>query len=76
VHYDYRGGARGQRLFASALEKARQNNVKKIFVLSTQTVQWFIERGFELCEIEHLPDALKALYNPERNSKILFKNIE
>ena len=76
VHSDYRGGARGQRLFIRALEKAKQSHVKKVFVLSTQTVQWFVERGFEPCEIETLPDSLKALYNPKRNSKILFKNIE
>jgi amino-acid N-acetyltransferase len=75
VHSDYRGGARGQRLFKSALEKAKQSGIKKIFVLSTQTAQWFIERGFEPCEIENIPDALKVLYNPKRNSKILFKNI-
>lgn len=76
VHSDYRGGARGQRLFTQALEKAKKNHVNKVFVLSTQTVQWFIERGFEVCDTENLPDALKALYNPKRNSKILFKNME
>lgn len=75
VHNDYRGSARGQRLFNSALEKAKQSDVKKLFVLSTQTAQWFIERGFVICEIEDLPVSLKTLYNPLRNSKILFKNI-
>lgn len=76
VHSDYRGSARGQRLFITALEKAKQRFVKTIFVLSTQTVQWFVERGFEVCELNNLPDKLKALYNPERNSKILSKIIE
>ena len=75
VHSDYRGGARGQRLFVSALEKAKQKSVKTVFVLSTQTAQWFIERGFEACELSELPQPLKALYNPVRNSKILFKNL-
>jgi amino-acid N-acetyltransferase len=76
VHYDYRGDARGQRLFSTALTLAKTRGVKKIFVLSTQTAQWFIERGFERCELDSLPNTLKALYNPERNSKILFKTIE
>lgn len=76
VHSDYRGGARGQRLFSTALEKAKQRQVKTVFVLSTQTAQWFVERGFENCEFDKLPEPLKALYNPTRNSKILSKNIE
>ncbi len=76
VHSDYRGGARGQRLFSTALCQAKQHNVKTVFVLSTQTVQWFIERGFQPGDFDNLPDFLKALYNPKRNSKILFKIIE
>lgn len=76
VHKDYRGGARGQRLFSTVLTMAKKYNLKALFVLSTRTVQWFIERGFERCELDNLPDSLKALYNPLRNSKILFKTIE
>lgn len=76
VHADYRGGARGQRLFSTALDFAKNKNVKTVFVLSTQTVQWFVERGFEHSDFDNLPDFLKALYNPQRNSKILFKNLE
>ncbi len=73
VHSDYRGGARGQRLFSTALNLAKTQQAKNVFVLSTQTVQWFVERGFEHCEWSLVPDFLKALYNPKRNSKILFK---
>jgi len=76
VHKDYQGGARGQRLFSTALTQAKQHGVQTLFVLSTQTVQWFVERGFSLCEWAKVPDFLKALYNPQRNSKILFKTIE
>ena len=75
VHKDYQGGSRGQRLFATALTRAKECEVKTLFVLSTQTVQWFIERGFERCDLDNLPDSLKALYNPQRNSKILLKTI-
>ncbi|MDD5229003.1 MAG: amino-acid N-acetyltransferase [Methylococcales bacterium] len=76
VHADYRGGARGQRLFSTALTLSKTRGVNTIFVLSTQTVQWFVERGFALCEWSNVPDYLKALYNPRRNSKILFKTLE
>jgi len=75
VHVDYRGGARGQRLFSTALSLAKTRQIKMVFVLSTQTVQWFIERGFECCQLDSLPHSLQTLYNPLRNSKILFKII-
>ena len=76
VHSDYRGGARGQRLFSTALMLAKIQSAETVFVLSTQTAQWFIERGFAACEWTNVPDFLKALYNPQRNSKILFKPLE
>ncbi len=76
VHSDYRGGARGQRLFSIALMLAKTQSAETVFVLSTQTAQWFIERGFAACEWTNVPDFLKALYNPQRNSKILFKPLE
>ncbi|WP_019865907.1 amino-acid N-acetyltransferase [Methylovulum miyakonense] len=76
VHPDYRRSARANRLLDYASRKAKQLNLKKIFVLSTQTVHWFIERGFLSSDITNLPEPLKALYNPQRNSKILCKDIE
>ncbi|MFZ2170815.1 MAG: amino-acid N-acetyltransferase [Methylococcaceae bacterium] len=76
VHPDYQGAARGHRLLDYVYSNARQLNLKKLFVLSTQTMHWFIERGFLPSDIASLPDPLKALYNPQRNSKILYKNVE
>ncbi|MFI3181561.1 MAG: amino-acid N-acetyltransferase, partial [Methylococcales bacterium] len=75
VHSSYRDSARGQRLFSTALNIAEKHSLKTLFVLSTQTVQWFIERGFTICEWTNVPDFLKALYNPQRNAKILFKSL-
>ena len=73
VHADYQGSARGQRLFDYAIEKTKQLKLKQLFVLSTQTAHWFIERGFQPSTIANLPESLKVLYNPERNSKVLCK---
>jgi amino-acid N-acetyltransferase len=75
VHPDYQKGGRGQRLFEYLLNKARQQSLKKLFVLTTQTTHWFIERGFLISNIETLPDELKSYYNPQRNSKILYKEL-
>ena len=76
VHDNYQGARRGGRLLNYVYQKAMQMKLKKLFVLSTQTMQWFIERGFIASNINNLPAPLKALYNPQRNSKILCKNIE
>jgi amino-acid N-acetyltransferase len=75
VHPDYQGSARGNRMLEYVYRKARQLGLKKLFVLSTQTMHWFIERGFLSSDITQLPDQLKALYNPQRNSKILCKEM-
>ena len=76
VHPDYRGSARGNRLLEYVYRKAGKLGLKKLYVLSTQTMHWFIERGFLSSDINSLPDPLKAMYNPHRNSKILCKDIE
>lgn len=75
VHPDYQGSARGNRMLEYVYRRARELRLKKLFVLSTQTMHWFIERGFLSSSIADLPDQLKALYNPQRNSKVLCKNI-
>lgn len=76
IHPDYQGSARGQRLFEHVSEKAKQLKLRKLFVLSTQTAHWFIERGFQSSSIAELPESLKKLYNPARNSKVLCKTTE
>ena len=75
VHPDYQGSARGNRMLEYVYRKAGELKLKKLFVLSTQTMHWFIERGFLSSDISDLPDQLKVLYNPQRNSKILCKDI-
>jgi amino-acid N-acetyltransferase len=76
IHPDYRGGARGNRMLEHVYRKAKKMALKKLYVLSTQTVHWFVERGFLPTDFNYLPDPLKMLYNPERNSKILVREIE
>lgn len=76
IHPDYQRSSRGNRLLEYINQKAKELALKKLYVLSTQTMHWFIERGFLSSEINTLPDQLKSLYNPERNSKVLVKEIE
>ena len=46
-----------------------------LFVLSTQAMQWFIERGFREVGIDALPLSRRAVYNHKRRSKIYMKNL-
>ncbi len=75
VHDQYQGAGRGNRMLEHIYRKALELKLKKLFVLSTQTMHWFIERGFLSSTIDDLPEQLKQLYNPERNSKILCKDV-
>jgi len=71
----YRDGGRGERILAHVEKRAKDRNFKTLFVLSTQTTQWFVERGFAEADIHALPLERQALYNRERNSKIYTKTI-
>lgn len=75
VHADYQGSRRGNRMLEYVYLQANDLKLKKLFVLSTQTMQWFIERGFLAAAVSDLPVQLQTLYNPERNSKILCKDL-
>lgn len=76
VHPDYQGGARARRMLEFVYDKAKQLQLNTLFVLSTQTMHWFIEQGFLPTDLQHLPEALRLLYNPARNSKILYKTTD
>jgi len=71
----YRDGGRGERLLAFAEANARKQGFKTIFVLSTRTTHWFIERGFAEADLARLPGRKQALYNYDRRSKIFTKGL-
>ncbi len=73
IDSSYRGGQRGDRLLTAIEEQARALGLRQLFVLTTRTAHWFVERGFAAAEREQLPQEKKALYNFQRNSKVFFK---
>ncbi|MFM8341305.1 MAG: amino-acid N-acetyltransferase [Methylomonas sp.] len=75
VHLDYQKGARGNSLLAYLTNQAKQQGIQRLFVRSTQTMHWFVDRGFVACEVEDLPEPLKSAYNYERKAKVLFKDV-
>ena len=76
IHPDYRNSSRGDLLIEKIMESANNLGLKKIFVLTTRSIHWFREKGFNPAEVDDLPIKKKQLYNFQRNSKILMFNIE
>ena len=71
----YRDGGRGERLLEHAEAKAREMGFKTLFVLSTRTTHWFLERGFVESVPGSLPERRQATYNPDRRSKVFVKTL-
>ena len=63
----------GDQLRRHIEEKARRLGLHRLFVLTTRTAHWFIERGFVEAGIATLPEARRAAYNLDRRSKVFVK---
>jgi amino-acid N-acetyltransferase len=75
-HPEYRGGHRGQRLLRELEQEALHLGLERVFVLTTQTTHWFIEQGFAESSRDQLPTGKQSLYNLQRNSRVLFKDLK
>lgn len=75
LHREYTGASRGTRLLEHIEKSARSLGLSRIFVLTTQTSHWFLERGFVPSDLSDLPRAKQDYYNYRRNSKVLIKTI-
>ena len=75
VDESYRKSQRGDFLLSEVEREARAAGIGRLFVLTTQATHWFKERGFSDASIDALPLARQALYNYERGSKVLIKNL-
>ena len=78
VHENYRaqsGAGIGSSLLEAAENKARARGISELFVLTTQTRDWFLEQGFEDSNIDALPVERQELYNWQRNSKVMCKTL-
>ncbi|MEM8639475.1 MAG: amino-acid N-acetyltransferase [Cyanobacteria bacterium P01_G01_bin.54] len=76
VHPHYRSGGRGDKLLKHVAQLSKKHGKQQLLVLTTQTSDWFRERGFVKGEIEALPPNKKSLYNYRRNSQVLFMAID
>jgi amino-acid N-acetyltransferase len=75
IHPDYRNAGRGEVLLDYMQDKALAQGLRCLFVLTTRTTHWFVERGFEEASVERLPKKKQALYNYQRRSKVFMKKL-
>lgn len=75
VHPDYREQDRGEQLLRHIEQRARQQGIRQLFVLTTRTAHWFLERGFVQATVDALPMEKKELYNYQRRSKVFIRQI-
>ncbi len=75
VHPDYQRVGRAAALLKRVEAEARSLGLKRLFSLTTHTPHWFVERGFRKATIEELPMQKQRLYNYQRNSLVLVKDL-
>ncbi len=75
VHPQYQGYGDGERLMKRIEAKAKAAGIDRLFVLTTRTAHFFIKRGFKPADVDDLPPARQHMYNWQRRSQVLVKQI-
>ncbi len=65
----------GQRLLLHIENLARARGYTRLFVLTTRTAHWFMKRGFVPASVDVLPKNRQLMYNWQRKSLVLIKNL-
>ena len=72
---DFRREGYGEALLHEIEQRARKLRLSRLFVLTTRTSGWFVERGFVECEPSRLPQQKRDLYNWQRRSLVYEKSL-
>jgi amino-acid N-acetyltransferase len=75
VRPEHRRAGHGEALLGHIESRARRAGLRRLFVLTTRTAHWFIERGFQEAGVDALPARKRDLYNYQRRSKVLIKPV-
>jgi len=60
----------GGRIVSCLIEKARKAGISRVFVLTTQTQDWFESLGFQETPLDTLPARRRQIHDPTRKSKV------
>jgi amino-acid N-acetyltransferase len=61
----------GKKIVTYLIDKATRLKLREVFVLTTQTADWFLQLGFAEGSVEDLPEEKKKKYNTSRKSRVL-----
>ncbi len=75
VDSSYSGRGTGRKIVSFLLEKARKSHIKKVFLLTTQTSDFFMRLGFKEVPVSTLPADRQRTWNRTRNSRVFLKTI-
>jgi amino-acid N-acetyltransferase len=75
VNPEVQGQGDGERILNHMENRARAAGFKKLFVLTTRTAHWFLKRGFVQATVDDLPKDRQHMYNWQRKSLVLIKNL-
>jgi amino-acid N-acetyltransferase len=75
VQPDFRREGYGEALMREMEARARKLKLTELFVLTTRTAHWFLERGFRVASVADLPQQKQALYNYQRKSLVYRKTL-
>jgi len=75
VHNDYQKQGRANELLEHIQQQCLKKEVQQLFILTTHTAHWFIEKGFTEGDLNQIPIQRRDMYNAQRNSKIYIKNL-
>lgn len=60
----------GRKIVSYLIEKAARLGMRRVFVLTTRTTDWFEQLGFVEANLDSLPPRKRATYNHARKSRI------
>ncbi len=65
----------GERILKHMEKRARRAGFSSLFVLTTRTAHWFLKRGFVNATVDDLPKNKQKMYNWQRKSLVLIKQL-
>jgi amino-acid N-acetyltransferase len=66
----------GKKIIDFLLEKAGKINLAQVFVLTTQTSDWFVGLGFKKASLSELPEEKQRQYSRARNSLVFSYSLD
>jgi amino-acid N-acetyltransferase len=76
VDETYTGMGIGKRILSYLIDRARELHLRQLYVLTTQTWDWFVQFGFRDGGLADLPADKRDLYDRRRKSRVLLFDLQ